>query len=44
MAQSDIPPFKHFLVSFPHDFVAHVKINRPDKLNAFIEEYSNPNA
>ena len=39
MAQSDIPSFNHFLVSFPHEFVAHVEINRPDKLNAFFEEY-----
>lgn len=27
--------FKHFLVSSPSQYVAHVEINRPDKLNAF---------
>lgn len=30
--------FKHFNVSSPSEFVAHVEINRPKKLNAFIEE------
>lgn len=30
--------FKHFNVSSPSDFVAHVEINRPQKLNAFYEE------
>ncbi|OJJ44432.1 hypothetical protein ASPZODRAFT_153868 [Penicilliopsis zonata CBS 506.65] len=31
--------YTHFNVSFPasHQYVAHVEINRPDKLNAFIE-------
>lgn len=29
--------FKHFNVSSPAEFVAHVEINRPQKLNAFIE-------
>ncbi|KAL2218350.1 ClpP/crotonase-like domain-containing protein [Thermoascus aurantiacus ATCC 26904] len=28
--------FKYFNVSFPRIYVAHVEINRPDKLNAFI--------
>ncbi|KAI1140453.1 ClpP/crotonase [Hypoxylon sp. FL0543] len=30
--------FKHFLVSSPSEYVAHVEINRPSKLNAFTEE------
>ncbi|KAI0134691.1 delta-delta-dienoyl-CoA isomerase [Xylariales sp. AK1849] len=30
--------FKHFNVSSPSDYVAHVEINRPQKLNAFFEE------
>ena len=32
--------FEHFVVHFPKEFeyVAHVEINRPKKLNAFIEE------
>lgn len=30
--------FKHFLVSSPAEFVAHVEINRPEKLNAFFED------
>ncbi len=29
--------YKHFLVDTPLPFVAHVKINRPEKLNAFYE-------
>ena len=29
--------FKHFLVSSPAEYVAHVEINRPQKLNAFFE-------
>ncbi|KAK9782367.1 putative ClpP/crotonase-like domain-containing protein [Seiridium cardinale] len=29
--------FKHFNVSSPSEFVAHVEINRPQKLNAFFE-------
>lgn len=28
---------KHFLVSFPAQYVAHVEINRADKLNSFFE-------
>lgn len=33
--------YKHFVVKFPkeYEYVAHVEINRPQKLNAFIEEY-----
>lgn len=30
--------FKHFLVTSPSEFVAHVEINRAPKLNAFTEE------
>ncbi|KAI0024224.1 ClpP/crotonase [Xylariomycetidae sp. FL0641] len=30
--------FKHFLVSSPAEYVAHVQTNRPAKLNAFFEE------
>ncbi|ORY65341.1 enoyl CoA hydratase-like protein [Pseudomassariella vexata] len=30
--------FKHFLVSSPSEYVAHVEINRPAKLNAFFED------
>ncbi|KAI0856514.1 enoyl CoA hydratase-like protein [Xylaria cubensis] len=29
--------FKHFLISSPAEYVAHVETNRPEKLNAFIE-------
>jgi Delta3,5-Delta2,4-dienoyl-CoA isomerase len=29
--------YQHFLVSTPSPFVAHVEINRPQKLNAFFE-------
>jgi hypothetical protein len=39
MATSD--PYKHdfFNVTFPAEHVAHVEINRPNKLNAFKEVY-----
>jgi hypothetical protein len=40
MGSSDEKPsYSHdyFNVSFPKPYVAHVEINRPDKLNAFIE-------
>ncbi|KAI1756062.1 enoyl CoA hydratase-like protein [Xylaria castorea] len=30
--------FKHFLISSPAEYVAHVETNRPEKLNAFIED------
>lgn len=30
--------YKHFLLSTPLPYVAHVEINRPSKLNAFYEE------
>ncbi|KAI0441336.1 enoyl CoA hydratase-like protein [Xylaria telfairii] len=29
--------FKHFLISSPVEYVAHVETNRPEKLNAFFE-------
>ncbi|EOD49610.1 Enoyl- hydratase isomerase [Neofusicoccum parvum] len=29
--------YEYFNVSFPQEYVAHVEINRPEKLNAFIE-------
>ncbi|KAI2624046.1 enoyl CoA hydratase-like protein [Xylaria nigripes] len=29
--------FKHFLISSPAEYVAHVQTNRPEKLNAFFE-------
>ncbi|WEW60292.1 hypothetical protein PRK78_005777 [Emydomyces testavorans] len=29
---------KHFKLTFPREYIAHVEINRADKLNAFIEE------
>ncbi|CCX07040.1 enoyl-CoA hydratase/isomerase family protein [Pyronema domesticum] len=32
---TDYSAYKHFTVSFPSDSVAHVEINRPQKLNAF---------
>ena len=31
--------FDHFNVSFPSEYVAQVEINRPEKLNSFIEAY-----
>ncbi|KAL1310601.1 hypothetical protein AAFC00_000876 [Neodothiora populina] len=30
--------FKYFNVTFPREYVAQVEINRPEKLNAFLEE------
>ncbi|KAF7504616.1 hypothetical protein GJ744_002043 [Endocarpon pusillum] len=32
---SVLPEFKFFRISMPAEYVAHVEINRPDKLNAF---------
>ena len=29
--------YEYFNVSFPAEYVAHVEINRPEKLNAFKE-------
>ncbi|KAM3079329.1 hypothetical protein ACMFMG_005763 [Clarireedia jacksonii] len=31
------PTYKYFIVTYPAPFVAHVQINRPEKLNAFFE-------
>ena len=31
--------YEYFNVTFPHEYVAQVEINRPEKLNAFIEKY-----
>lgn len=30
-----VPDFRFFNLSMPAEYVAHVEINRPDKLNAF---------
>ncbi|KAF2243933.1 delta-delta-dienoyl-CoA isomeras-like protein [Trematosphaeria pertusa] len=30
--------YEYFNVSFPAEYVAHVEINRPEKLNAFVEQ------
>lgn len=30
---------KHFNITFPREYVAHVETNRADKLNSFFEEY-----
>jgi delta(3,5)-delta(2,4)-dienoyl-CoA isomerase len=35
---ADYSSIKHFKVSFPAEYVAHVEIDRADKLNAFFEE------
>ena len=37
MANSEPPKCTYFNLSFPVQYVAHVEINRPEKLNAFIE-------
>lgn len=36
--------YQHFNVTFPPErqYVAHVEINRPDKMNAFFERYHPP--
>ncbi|KAK8049444.1 hypothetical protein PG994_011174 [Apiospora phragmitis] len=34
----DYSQLKHFIVSSPSEYVAHVEINRPQKLNAFFED------
>ena len=36
--------YKYWSVQFPREHVAHVEINRPDKLNAFIQQYAPSNA
>lgn len=35
--------FQHFNVTFPREYVAHVEINRPEKMNAFMEAYVSTN-
>jgi delta(3,5)-delta(2,4)-dienoyl-CoA isomerase len=37
MSREGYTHFKHFLITSPSSFVIHVQINRPSKLNAFIE-------
>ena len=37
MAPSDYPKQPHFNLSFPSQYIAHVEIDRPEKLNAFTE-------
>jgi delta(3,5)-delta(2,4)-dienoyl-CoA isomerase len=37
MAPSDYPKQPHFNLSFPSPYIAHVEIDRPEKLNAFTE-------
>ncbi|KAI4106746.1 MAG: hypothetical protein LQ339_002938 [Xanthoria mediterranea] len=38
MAESSSPPTSHYFnLTYPLPYVAHVEINRPEKLNAFIE-------
>ncbi|MCJ1307729.1 hypothetical protein MMC25_001377 [Agyrium rufum] len=37
MVSPEFPTFKHFDVSFQAEYVAHVQINRPEKMNAFFE-------
>jgi len=37
MAPSDYPKQQHFNLTFPSPFIAHVEINRAEKLNAFTE-------
>jgi hypothetical protein len=39
MANANDYKYEHFNVTFPAEYVAHVEINRPDKLNAFFEQY-----
>jgi hypothetical protein len=34
--------YEFFNVSFPAEYVAHVEINRQEKLNAFVEVYVLP--
>ena len=37
-----MPSFKYFNLTYPISYVAHVEINRPEKLNSFIEPYGIP--
>lgn len=36
---SNPPIWKYFSLTYPIPYVAHVEINRPEKLNAFTEPY-----
>lgn len=35
---AETPSYKYFNLTYPIPYVAHVEINRPEKMNAFIEE------
>jgi len=37
MGEAIFPSYEYFNVSSPAPYVAHVEINRPNKLNAWIE-------
>jgi hypothetical protein len=37
MANADAYKYDFFNVTFPAEYVAHVEINRPEKMNAFME-------
>jgi delta(3,5)-delta(2,4)-dienoyl-CoA isomerase len=37
MAGNSNYSFKYFNVTFPEEYVAHVEINRADKMNAFVK-------
>lgn len=32
--------YKYYNITFPQQYVAHVEINRADKMNAFFEAYA----
>lgn len=38
MSSSTLPEVKYFNVTIPSEYVAHVEINRPNKLNSFFDE------
>lgn len=40
MADQKSYSYKHFKVTFPQQYVAHVEINRADKMNSFFEAYA----
>lgn len=37
---TETPSYESFKLSYPHPYVALVEINRPEKLNAFLEPYA----
>ena len=37
MSNAEHPNCKYFSLSYPAEYVAHIEIYRPEKLNAFIE-------